>query len=175
VQLDTDCEILDARILRASRPVIKFAKGDVAESKKNSLPLSFAILEKGDGAALQITYAGRSDASISIKGTITGAGGLREAVDSHNAFAETREQKIRTVKATGYFALVFSILSIVAAGVFLLHYRRLALDDPRRRSIWAVSLVLALSAFLLVLSSCVIHSANAANASPVPSSILRQD
>lgn len=79
IELDPACEIIDARILKVSRSVTKFAKGDVPETAKNSLPLSFSILERNDGAKLQIIYTGKPDARVTLKGTILGAPQPREA------------------------------------------------------------------------------------------------
>lgn len=48
IDLDPGTEIIDARILKVSRAVTKFARGEVSDTAKNSLPLSFAILEHND-------------------------------------------------------------------------------------------------------------------------------
>ena len=80
IELDPACEIIDARILKVSRAVTKFTKGEVSDTAKNVLPVSFAILEHNDGAQLQIIYTGKPEARASITGTIVGAGQPREAV-----------------------------------------------------------------------------------------------
>lgn len=79
VEIDPGCEIIDARILKISRAVTGFAKGQVSDTAKNELPLSFRILEHNDGAQLQIIYTGKPDAHVSLAGTIVGAGEPREA------------------------------------------------------------------------------------------------
>jgi hypothetical protein len=76
IQLLPGAEILDTRVLRVSRAVTKFAKGEVSDAAKNSLPISFNILERGDGAALQVIYAGNPDAAVSLQGTILGVAEL---------------------------------------------------------------------------------------------------
>jgi hypothetical protein len=79
IELDPACEIIDARILKVSRAVTKFAKGEVSDTAKNVLPVSFGILERNDGAQLQVIYTGRPDARVSVSGTIVGAAQTRES------------------------------------------------------------------------------------------------
>jgi hypothetical protein len=67
-------EILESRIVHISRSVTKFEIHPVAESLRNVVPISFGILEHDDGAAIQLIYAGKSDAAITVRGTIVGAG-----------------------------------------------------------------------------------------------------
>ena len=73
IELDPSCEILDARVLKVSRPVTKFSMGQVSGIAKNVLPVSFNILERGDGAAIQVIYLGKPDARVLVKGTVIGA------------------------------------------------------------------------------------------------------
>lgn len=72
IRLDPGCEILSARMVTVSRPVTKFSAGQVSQSTKNELPLSFKILEQGDGASIQLIYAGKADATVTIAGTVVG-------------------------------------------------------------------------------------------------------
>jgi hypothetical protein len=72
IQLPPGAQILDTRVLRVSRAVTRFAKGEVSDIAKNLLPISFRILERGDGAAVQIIYTGAPDARVSLQGTILG-------------------------------------------------------------------------------------------------------
>src|SRR5713226_2259025 len=79
IDLESGCEIIDARVLKVSRAVTKFAKGDVSGTAKNSLPISFGVLERNDGAAVQIIYSGKPETTVSINGTILRAGSPRQA------------------------------------------------------------------------------------------------
>jgi hypothetical protein len=83
IQLDPSAEILESRLIRASRPVIRFekldvgarfVKHDVVEIVTPEVPISFTILEHNDGAAIQVIYAGKIDVPIVVKGTIVEAG-----------------------------------------------------------------------------------------------------
>jgi len=77
IEMQEPAEILEARILKHSRSVIKFRTGSIQGKYKNILPLSFDILEQGDGAALQIIYSGDPNANISIEGAIVGATNIK--------------------------------------------------------------------------------------------------
>jgi hypothetical protein len=101
IQLDSNCDILDARILKVSRQVTKFAKGEISESAKNSLPIAFNILEHGDGALLQIIYVGPPNTLARMTGTIEGTGTPRE-VTVVQVNRETRKFK----KVEVYFAWI---------------------------------------------------------------------
>jgi hypothetical protein len=79
IELDPACEIIDARILKVSRDVTKFTKGEVSAAK-NVLPVSFGILERNDGAQIQIIFTGRPEARVSVSGTIVGASQIRETI-----------------------------------------------------------------------------------------------
>jgi predicted RNase H-like HicB family nuclease len=74
IQLGSPSDILESRLIRISRPVIRFVKQDTAESEKHLVPISFAILEHNDGAAIQVIYVGRIDVPIAVKGTIVESG-----------------------------------------------------------------------------------------------------
>jgi hypothetical protein len=172
VRLDPDSEILDARILRVSRSVTRFAKGEILESKKNSLPLSFAILEKGDGAALQIIYTGKPDAVVSVLGTVVGAGEPRKAEISEVKLARTQEEGIRQARRA-YKAIVAvgTGLAIVASlSVFFL--RRLPSAHPLRGVLPPITALLVVCAVFVPAAFWSLH---ATNTSPVPSSILTQE
>jgi hypothetical protein len=70
-------QILDAAIIRESRPeIVQFRVApDLTSDGKptNSASISFRILEKSDGATLQVVYAGGPKASVLFTGVIEGA------------------------------------------------------------------------------------------------------
>jgi len=111
IELDPACEIIDARILKVSRSVTKFAKGDVSETAKNVLPVFFGILEHNDGAQLQIIYTGKPDARVSLTGTIVGVPQPRELLVAQDAVAQDRAQK----KMTHTNTIAIFILVLIAA------------------------------------------------------------
>ncbi len=77
IELESPSEILEPRVLKVSREIIGFRAGPVKDDARNSLPITFNILEKSDGATIQIIYSGNPDANISLKGTVVGAGSPR--------------------------------------------------------------------------------------------------
>ncbi len=106
IELEPGCDIIDARILKVSRTVTQFAKGEVSESAKNTLPLSFTILERNDGAAIQIIYSGRSDTAISLRGTVVGAAGISQLATEEMTFeAQSREKFLRFAMTAGWLLL----------------------------------------------------------------------
>ena len=113
IELDPACEIIDARILKLSREVTRFAKGDISETAKDSLPLSFSILEHNDGAVLQIIYSGKADTSVSLKGTVVGAGTPRQLAPDEKIFeAEARKNVLRAQLMAGL------VLNMLGAFIF---------------------------------------------------------
>lgn len=65
------CSILDASIRKASRDVSDI-RLDKSSLKEGTLPISWKILEKNDGAAIQLIVAGKPATAIRCKGTIEG-------------------------------------------------------------------------------------------------------
>jgi hypothetical protein len=91
VELDPSCEIIDARIVKVSRSVTKFA-GEISGAR-NSLLLSFNILEQGDGALLQIIYIGKPDTAVRVAGTIEGAGTPQRLTANQSKQKDRRQLK----------------------------------------------------------------------------------
>jgi hypothetical protein len=120
IQLDRSCDILESRILKISRRVTKFEKQEVSESAKYMQPVSFDILEKGDGAAIQIIYAGRSDATISLAGTIVGAGVPRILSEEQQSTNVTNRQKLRTGLTVAQVIVLSGSVLLILASLMLL-------------------------------------------------------
>jgi hypothetical protein len=77
LDLEAGSEILDVAVIRQSRPgIVDFhVVPDITEDGKrtNKASVSFRILEKGDGAALQVVYAGGPNATVLFTGVVEGA------------------------------------------------------------------------------------------------------
>jgi len=134
IQLDKSCEILESRILKISRNVTKFVQvvpeSAKWESAKYIQPISFDILEKGDGAAIQIIYAGKSDAAISLAGTIVGAGSPRILSKEKQSNTETNRQKLRRSLRVGYGTILAGVVLLVFGFVHAWYKSR---QDPESR------------------------------------------
>lgn len=69
VEVGGERRILETKLLWTSRPVTKFSvENDPGMAGK----LSWQILEKNDGAMVQVTYQGDTHAPVSVKGVILG-------------------------------------------------------------------------------------------------------
>jgi hypothetical protein len=71
VILDPPARILDVRVRESSRPLIEFKTLPDAYDR-GEIPLTWKILEKNDGAVLQITYAGNTEHVCTLQGAIEG-------------------------------------------------------------------------------------------------------
>ncbi len=75
--LQQGTEILDAGVLRQTRPSVvdfRISPDRTPDGKRtNTATVTFKILEKEDGAALQILYVGGPDATVNFEGTVEGA------------------------------------------------------------------------------------------------------
>jgi len=130
IQLDPSCEIIDARVLRVSRGVTKFAKGDVSDTAKNVLPISFAILEHNDGGVLQIIYTGDPEGRISTSGVVIGAGQPRESV-AQKEHPRTKNWRLKT------FLVLLALVGVTAIATIriMLHAYRMEARFGRRKSV----------------------------------------
>jgi len=120
VELGKPSEILEARMLRISRPVTKLSLGDAPSGSRNQLPLSFDILEKSDGAAIQIIYAGDSHTPINVKGTIVGAGVPRLLANAEKVYkTESKTESLRKLQQLFYYVIGALILLVLSLATFL--------------------------------------------------------
>jgi hypothetical protein len=176
VQLSPGCEILDVRILKISRAVTKLGVGEVSEKEKNSFPVTFSILEQSDGAALQVIYAGTTQANVSVGGTIVGAQEPQIIAASADRFvSRTRKDRLRSDRRAAHIGILLSVVYLaVAGGLWVV--RRTPL---RSRGIPTLPgqlfLVLAvLGVILVILASLLLHRTNQADSPGVPASIWTQ-
>jgi hypothetical protein len=74
-----------------------------------TLPLSFGILEHNDGVALQIIYSGNPETSVSVTGTIVGAGQPRSLAPDEKSFESHARGKMRKTQiGVGMILLIIS-------------------------------------------------------------------
>ncbi|HIF9370500.1 TPA: hypothetical protein ACX6RS_004111 [Photobacterium damselae] len=71
IKLDSSAEILEALVTKSSRDVTRIkVENDSDLFKKGIVPISWDILEQGDGANIQIIYAGKKDSQLTVTGII---------------------------------------------------------------------------------------------------------
>ena len=117
--LPSGSEIIDKRVLKVSRGEVEFS-ASIPQDARNVLNVDFEILEKNDGAAIQIIYAGAPDAEIEATGTIVGT----EGVQIIKNYASRQEMplidKIKTTPMSFRAIIVlFTIIAVYFLGVVL--------------------------------------------------------
>ncbi|MBZ5612832.1 MAG: hypothetical protein LAO23_02395 [Acidobacteriia bacterium] len=142
-------EILESRALHISRSVTEFEIHPVSESSRNVLPVSFAILEHDDGAAIQIIYAGKSDTAIAVNGTIVGAGNPRffsEGRQLRNPEEAARKMK-RVDRVMAYIPWLGTAILLILMAVSVLVFRR-SDQGPYTSRMKSATIVLGITALL---------------------------
>jgi hypothetical protein len=75
---DPPVPILEASIRQRSREVTGFTLADIPESlASGSVPVSWRILEEGDGASIQLIYVGAQAVDFRVEGVIEGLRGIK--------------------------------------------------------------------------------------------------
>lgn len=83
VQLIPPGQILEATITKTSRDIMGFTLSNDREYlRQGRIPISWEILEKGDGVVLQIIYAGPPDTNAKVTGVIEGQASPRRIAPS---------------------------------------------------------------------------------------------
>lgn len=72
----SDVDIIDYRIVSETRPDIVGASLKLQDDASNTITLGFDILEKNDGIAVQVIYAGDENAPVLLVGAIEGVVGI---------------------------------------------------------------------------------------------------
>lgn len=99
--------VLEATVTKVSRNVTNFRILD-EHFKDGVISLSWRILENGDGAILQIVYAGSPEAAFKIRGTIEGQREIRQFGMGSPVMSEKEYRTQRTI-----FKVVWPLLIVV--------------------------------------------------------------
>lgn len=113
------CQILDASIRKQSRDVIDF-KVDNSHFTEGYIPISWKILEKNDGAVIQIIYAGGVDTEIKVAGIVEGQNEIH--YEDSNKVAD-RNYVSKSIKGT-LFAFLTIMTFIYLLGIIVNLVRR---------------------------------------------------
>jgi hypothetical protein len=128
-----DAEILEVRALKQSRREVGFS-AQVSHDNRSSVDLDFGILEKNDGAAIQLIYAGPEKVIIRPEGTIVGV----NRIDLIQTYADRADMPfLERIKHTSIltnitFVYLFLLLDYAFNGIIFAGRSRLF-----RRS-WAI-------------------------------------
>jgi hypothetical protein len=105
--------VLEVVVAKMSRSVVAIALDTDSEKlRQGRIPVSFKILEQGDGAIIQIIYAGLVDVEVSVVGIVEGAGTPRKL----RATSDTSRGK-RSVSSRERFFL--TLLPSLIAGILV--------------------------------------------------------
>ena len=80
IQVGTN-QIMEAKIVKSSREVCEF-QFDSNKVAFSSMGVTWRILEKNDGASVQLVYSGTPDVKVSVEGTIVGERVVKELTGS---------------------------------------------------------------------------------------------
>lgn len=117
---DPPVQILEASIRQCSREVTGFTLVETPELLASGrVPVSWYILEKNDGASVQLIYVGTQDVNFRVEGVIEGSPEIRDVelgVSIKTPQAQISEQ--RSSRALfGIAALVFGLITVTAFAV----------------------------------------------------------
>lgn len=140
--LDPPGEVLEARTRETAREVSRFDIGKEGW-KEGKVPLSWKILERGDGAVVQIIYTAEKGVDIRLKGTVEGQRSLRNSnLTGIPLIGASR--RTNAILAIPSAALVVIVMLGMSASFFLDNENRLIRRSRGRFwfviVIWAVSM-----------------------------------
>ncbi|MBA7503415.1 hypothetical protein ES706_02024 [subsurface metagenome] len=124
VKTEPPVRILEASIRAQSRNIVGLSLLDSPNSRKiGQVPISWDILERNDGASIQLLYLGEPEVDVSVQGVIEGQREIKRLSVSTD-FKSPQDQKKSFRKSVLIATVCFIILLISMA---LLFFRKL---DP---------------------------------------------
>lgn len=115
IQTGNTAQILEVTITKVSRPEIQF-EVDQSHIGQGEVKLNWKILETGDGAVLQIIYAGNTKNTFSVNGTIVGQQKLSErSVENAPSPEEGHANHALHPRVLGIINIVLASLVILAS------------------------------------------------------------
>lgn len=142
------CPILRANIQKVSRSVAGISLS-MDRSNEGLVPVSWQILEKGDGAVVQIMYAGTADSQISVVGTIEG----QREIFALRFPGQIRSASEQVAKASPnpWLSLVFGIALLTNFWIIGSGLMRKGYPRDRIQATVLAAMLLANTSFLLYL------------------------
>lgn len=131
------CSILKANVQKMSRSVTGISLS-MNRSNEGIVPISWKILEKGDGAVVQIMYAGTADSQVSVEGTIEGQ---REIFALHfPGQIRSVSEQVAEATPTPWFPLIWVVtigVLFVNVGLYTWEFRSAYREGGRGR--WIIA------------------------------------
>jgi len=97
-----DSEVLDFKILRSSRNVVKPTIRRDESNPRQYLRLGFDILESGDGFSIQVIYVGNPNAKVSLAGAVEGV----KSLTGHESLVKVKFWRELLLRASGLIVLL---------------------------------------------------------------------
>ena len=127
VHLEPPGRVLEASVVKPSREIIGLKVSDDREFlRKGRIPISWRIMEQGDGGIIQIVYAGTPEAVPKIIGIIEGQGSPRDVTATvQKKSSESTEKgfgKLRTKRLElllGFLVVSFVCLVFIGGSIAL--------------------------------------------------------
>ena len=114
VTTEPQVRILEASV-RTESPYTGFKLLDSTDSKvKGRVPVSWEILERNEGASIQLLYLGTSEVDILVEGLIEGQGHAKQIVTSSSLKSPQEHHKQRRQQS---FSVVISLVSSVVIAI----------------------------------------------------------
>lgn len=123
--------ILEVQIRKQSRDVIGFTIGS-SYYNEGYIPVSWDILENGDGAIIQIIYSGSEDVKFSVEGVIEGQNKISIQNPPNNI--KTPEEQQSSSNSSFY---VFLVIFLLYTTLLLL---KLFVNNPNKRKLVVIKL-----------------------------------
>lgn len=119
-------QILEARVRKTSRPLINLTI-DTARIDQGKVLVAWRILEKGDGAVIQLIYAGDQEVALRVSGSVVGQSNPIELAYSGKLRSpeEQYSRSARIDRILGIVVLGASLILFVPWLVLLVLRRRL--------------------------------------------------
>ena len=118
--------ILEATIRKTSRDVVGFDL-DRTRLAEGEVPVSWSILEEGDGGVVQLVYAGDVTTQIRCRGVIEGQRGVRELkVSPVTVVSPERQLRAAAINGPGYLLFALLALCLIPLNVWIYWHKEIA-------------------------------------------------
>lgn len=142
--------ILKVTVIKVSRSVIGLDY-DQRRLAMGIVPLSWRILEQGDGALVQLIYAGTADTAVGLAGTVEGQNGVTEIKFGGRILSATEQIKEQKRAFLGI------VVALTAGGGFLTSFLVLALAKSEELRKQRRTLVPVAVAIFLILCAMTLY------------------
>jgi hypothetical protein len=121
IYTDPKTPILEATIIKTSRDIIQLSLSQ-DELQEGRIPLTWEILEQGDGGVIEIIYAGKPDITFKVDGIIVGQ---KEISRYGNKIGfQSPNEEYEALRRSHKFARLISLPFALMAAIGLIYFGR---------------------------------------------------